>query len=64
MHHLYSTLCLLARLDEPGLFVDAAPDLREDGSASGVLSFARLLAGIAGISAEAVERRRKNIDTV
>ena len=62
MNHLCSTACLLARFDEPEPFVDTSPDLCEDGSASGVLQFARLLAGVAGISAEVGERRRKNID--
>jgi hypothetical protein len=46
------------------LLIGSSPDLREDGGASGVPSFARLLAVIADISAEAGERHRKNIDTV
>ena len=57
MNHLCSIACLLARLDEPEPFVDVSPDLREDGSRIGVLQFARLRAGIAGMSAEVGERR-------
>ena len=62
MNHLCSTACLLARFDEPEPFVDAARDLGEDGSRSGVLQFTRLRAGVACMSAKVGECRRKRID--
>src|SRR5437899_5640650 len=62
MSHLYSTACLLARLDEPEPCVDASCDLGQDVSGIGVLQLARLRAGVARMSAEGSERRRKHID--
>src|ERR1700694_4601490 len=57
-----STAWLLACLDEPEPFVDASGDLGEDGSGIGVLQFGCLLAGVAYVSSELGERRRKRID--
>ncbi|SRR5712692_351087 len=57
-----STPWLLTRLDEPEPFVDAPPDLGEDGSRISILQFGRLRAGIAGMSAKVGECRRKRTD--
>ncbi len=64
MKQLRSTVCLLARLDEPEPFVDPAPDLGEDGSGIGVLKESRLFAGVAHMFAEGGQCRGKGIDVV
>jgi hypothetical protein len=53
---------LLARFDEPEPFVDAAGDLGEEIGGIGVLQFAGLRAGVAGMFAKGGQRRRKRID--
>src|SRR5579871_2895531 len=57
-----STVCLLARLNEPEPFVDASGDLREDVSGIGIIRLGCLRAGIARMFDKVGECLRKRLD--